>query len=195
MLGAPDEAPDESAPAPVAAAGTGVEEADPVPFVAEAAVEDPRYLPTEEADAEAAIVLGVACTAVGIHPGALVAVRGFDETPTEEEEEEEEEAAPSVGASTKGFAKMMTLSSLRPAGRGKSVLRLLCGWTPVAMRSMLFSTSIPPTRRPKTVCLSSRWGVGAKVTKNWEPLVPGPLFAMLPRRVGGRGEGRKKGTK
>mmetsp|Transcript_27629 Transcript_27629/g.79479 ORF Transcript_27629/g.79479 Transcript_27629/m.79479 type:complete len:259 (+) Transcript_27629:738-1514(+) len=43
------------------------------------------------------------------------------------------------------------------------------------------STSKPSTTRPKTTCFPSRWGHGAKVMKNWLPLVPGPALAMLSR--------------
>jgi hypothetical protein len=38
---------------------------------------------------------------------------------------------------------------------------------------------IPSFTRPKIVCLPSKWGVGARVMKNCEPLVFGPELAIL----------------
>ena len=38
--------------------------------------------------------------------------------------------------------------------------------------------SCPFSTFPKTVWRPSRWGVATWVMKNWEPLVPGPAFAM-----------------
>ena len=38
---------------------------------------------------------------------------------------------------------------------------------------------IPLLTLPKTVCFPSRCGVGARVMKNWLPLVSGPAFAIL----------------
>merc|ERR1719272_2124975 len=44
--------------------------------------------------------------------------------------------------------------------------------------SILSTTSIPSTTCPNTTCLPSRWGVCPVQTKNCEPLVFGPAFAM-----------------
>lgn len=53
--------------------------------------------------------------------------------------------------------------------------------------SILRTTSIPSTTRPKTTCLSLSHGVSAVVMKNWEPLVLGPEFwsrlAFSPNRL------------
>ena len=49
---------------------------------------------------------------------------------------------------------------------------------PVFTEPIFCTTSIPLTTLPKTECAPSRWGVGARVTKNWLPLVPGPAFAI-----------------
>ena len=50
----------------------------------------------------------------------------------------------------------------------------------VAMASMTFCESASATF-PKMVCRLFRCGVGPTVTKNCEPLVPGPALAMASR--------------
>ena len=42
-------------------------------------------------------------------------------------------------------------------------------------------TSAPSMTSPKIVCLPLSHGVGATVTKNCEPFVPGPELAMASR--------------
>ena len=49
----------------------------------------------------------------------------------------------------------------------------------VGVLPIFFTTSRPLVTLPNTVCLPSRCGVGARVMKNWLPLVLGPAFAML----------------
>ena len=44
---------------------------------------------------------------------------------------------------------------------------------------MSCTTSIPLKTLPKTVCLLSNQGHGIVVTKNCDPFVPGPAFAIL----------------
>ena len=53
---------------------------------------------------------------------------------------------------------------------------LLCGCT--STRPIASTISIPSTTSPKTVCLPFNQGVSLSVTKNWLPLVAGPLFAI-----------------
>ena len=48
----------------------------------------------------------------------------------------------------------------------------------VAVLPIFFTTSMPSTTSPKTVCLSSSHGVAARVMKNWPPLVLGPRLAI-----------------
>lgn len=45
--------------------------------------------------------------------------------------------------------------------------------------SMLWTTSSPDSTRPNIVCFLSSQGVVVVVIKNWDPLVPGPAFAIL----------------
>ena len=49
---------------------------------------------------------------------------------------------------------------------------------PVLTFPIASTTSIPPVTRPKIACLPSSHGVGASVTKNCEPPVFGPAFAI-----------------
>lgn len=49
----------------------------------------------------------------------------------------------------------------------------------VLTNPICLTTLIPSLTRPKIVCLPSRWGVGASVMKNCDPLVLGPELAML----------------
>src|SRR5262245_24342943 len=44
----------------------------------------------------------------------------------------------------------------------------------VAVLPIFFTTSMPSTISPNTLCLSSSHGVAASVMKNWPPLVFGP---------------------
>jgi len=48
----------------------------------------------------------------------------------------------------------------------------------VGVAPILFTTSIPSTTSPNTLCLLSSHGVAASVTKNWLPLVFGPELAI-----------------
>ena len=52
----------------------------------------------------------------------------------------------------------------------------------VGTRSILVSTSRPPTTLPNTVCLLSRWCADLYKMKNWEPLVHGPLQVVQRNR-------------
>ena len=53
---------------------------------------------------------------------------------------------------------------------------LLCGCT--STRPIASTISMPSTTSPKTVCLPFNQGVSLSVTKNWLPLVAGPLLAI-----------------
>lgn len=46
----------------------------------------------------------------------------------------------------------------------------------VRVFSILRTTSMPSTTRPKTTCLLLRCGVVVVVMKNWQPFVLGPEF-------------------
>lgn len=62
------------------------------------------------------------------------------------------------------------------------ILLTLAGFSPFTSTfSSILTTPIPLITWPNTTCFPSRWGVGTVVMKNWEPLVPGPAFAMLSR--------------
>lgn len=62
------------------------------------------------------------------------------------------------------------------------ILLTLAGFSPFTSTfSSILTTPIPLITWPNTTCFPSRWGVGTVVIKNWEPLVPGPAFAMLSR--------------
>ena len=51
--------------------------------------------------------------------------------------------------------------------------------TPVLTNPILCTTLKPLFTLPNMVCFPSKKGVGARVMKNWLPLVCGPLFAIL----------------
>ena len=51
-------------------------------------------------------------------------------------------------------------------------------FAPVGTFSIFLMMSRPSITLPNTTCFPSRKSHFAHVTKNWQPLVPGPLFAM-----------------
>jgi len=67
------------------------------------------------------------------------------------------------------------LLSMTTASRGLSLASVLA-------ISIFRITPFPETTSPKTTCFPSKCGVSTVVTKNWEPFVPGPAFAMDKRK-------------
>jgi len=66
---------------------------------------------------------------------------------------------------------------------GTVTFKIFTSWYGLSFLSVLtfsicWTTSIPFTTLPNTVCLLSSHGVATVVIKNWEPLVLGPALAM-----------------
>ena len=96
----------------------------------------------------------------------------LDELSEEEEEESSDEASPSSDA--EDFSFFLVWGFAFRINSPQFTILISCkglSFLSVSKSSISLTTSLPPTTWPKITWRPSRWGAGAVVMKNWEPLV------------------------